>query len=174
MHNKKKASPKAGQKLNHVHFPQFAGELQAEGLTPVYQGWHDAFVPETEGNGFGSPNDKGGRSAYLADFLRPAHVLPCLWRAVRGSLRACRFLCPGLPTLHAPATHLEEGSGIETADKGVHAMRTAASGKPAHTFKTRTPGNSRFPLRLDAYRTLRLICGPVFAWRLAFCLGGAA
>ncbi|RIX41517.1 MAG: hypothetical protein D3M94_19850 [Rhodocyclales bacterium GT-UBC] len=32
-------------------------------------------------------------------------------------------------------------------------MRLIASGKPAHTLKPRTPGNSRFSLRLDVYHT---------------------
>lgn len=172
MHNNKKASAQAGQKLNHVHYSQFIGAPQANGLTPVYQGWHDPYVPETEGNGFSSPKDKGGRSALTADFLRPSHVLPRLWRAVWGSLRACRFLCPGLLTPHAPATHLAVGSGNDTADKGVHAMRLTASGKPAHIFKPRTPGNSRFSLRLDVYRAFRLVSGPVLAHRVAFGFKG--
>lgn len=125
-------------------------------LTAAGMPWQSARVPDTEGNGFDSPNDKGGRSASMAVFLRPSHVLPSQWRAVRGSLRACRFLCPGLSTLHAPATHLTVGSGIETADKGVHAMRKAASGTLAHIT------------RLSIYRLVRHFAGPALAYRLAF------
>lgn len=51
-------------------------------------------------------------------------------------------------------------------------MRLIASGKPAHTLKTRTPGNPRFSLRLDLYRALRLVAGPVLAHRVAFGFKG--
>lgn len=51
-------------------------------------------------------------------------------------------------------------------------MRLIASGKPAHTLKPRTPGNSRFSLRLDLYRALRLVAGPVLAHRVAFGFKG--
>lgn len=122
--------------------------------------WQSPPVSETEGNGFSSPKDKGGCSASMADFLRPSHVLPSQWRAVRGSLRACRFLCPGLLTLHAPATHLAVGSGIETADKGLHAMRKAALGKLAHNI---FPASS-----MTRYRVFRCFFGPLFAYRLVF------
>lgn len=93
----------------------------------------------------------------MADFLRPSHVLPCLWRAVRGSLRACRSLCSGLPTLHAPATHLEVGSGIETANTGIHAMRNS-KGKHAR---------NHLP-RFSVYRFVRRFTGPALAYRLSF------
>lgn len=43
-------------------------------------------------------------------------------------------------------------------------MRLIASGKPAHTLKPRTPGNSRF--------SLRLVAGPVLAHRVAFGFKG--
>lgn len=47
---------------------------------------------------------KADESATPAVFLRPPHVLPFLWRAVWGSRKACRFLCPGPRTPHRPVT----------------------------------------------------------------------
>lgn len=53
-------------------------------------------------------------------------------------------------------------------------MRLIASGKLAHNLKPRTSGNSRFSLRLDLYRALRLVAGPVLAHRVSFGFKGVS
>lgn len=58
---------------------------------------------------------KADVSATLADFLRPSHALLRLWRAVWESRKARRFLFPGTPILHAPATPI--GVGERDSDR---------------------------------------------------------
>lgn len=130
--------------------------------------WQSAHVPETEGNGIGVSNYKGGRIRRYGGFFTSFACAALSMAGLAGEGQPSPVPLYRYANLASACHPIGVGCGIETANKGVHAMRHTASGKPAHTLKSRTPGNSRLFLRLDLYRALRLVAGPVLAHRVAF------
>lgn len=140
-------------------------------LTALRRGWHDASIPDTEGNEIGVSNSTGGcirhHGGFFTSFACAASSMAGLAREGKPSpVPVFRYA-----NLASACHPFGVGCGIETANTGVHAMRLIALGKAAHTLKTRIPGNSRFSLRLSVYRKIRRLVGPVLAYRLAFAGG---
>lgn len=134
--------------------------------------WHSQRVPDTEGNEIGVSNIKGGRIRPFGGFFTSIACTASSMAGLAGEGKPSPVAFVRYANLASACHPIGVGCGIETADKGVHAMRLIASGTPAHTLKSRTPGNSRFFLRLDLYRALRLMAGPVLAHRVAFGFKG--
>lgn len=184
MHNNKKASPEAGQKLNHDHFPVSVASRQSAGddyqkpsrqnrrqkrtwkrkprLTQGRFAGHHGAVPETEGNEIGVSNNNGGLSATLADFLRPSRsAAPFSMVGLAGEgepspVPLFRYANP------ASACHpIGVGSRLHLPNNGAAAMRNPSlSGKPAHI--------PTLAFHLALFRALRRFIGPALAYRLAF------
>jgi len=183
MHNNKKASPKAGQKLNHDHFPASVACRQSAGddyqkpsrqnrrqkrawkrkqrLTWRRFAGHHGGIPETEGNEIGVSTDKGGCIRHPGGFFSStshSYTLSMVGLAGEGKpspVPLSRYANP------ASACHpIGVGCRFLTADKGVKAMRNIAPGKPAHT--------PTLAFHLALFRALRRFIGPALAYRLAF------
>lgn len=135
--------------------------------------WQSQPIPDTEGIEIGVSNYKGGRIRRYGGFFTSFACAALSMAGLAGEGQPSPVPLYRYANLASACHPIGVGCGIETAYKGVHAMRLIASGKPAHTLKPRTPGNSRFSLRLDLYRAVRLVAGPAVAYRVAFCLGGA-
>lgn len=182
MHNNKKASPKAGQKLNHDHFPVSVASRQSAGddyqkpsrqqrrlkrtwqrkprLTWAAFAGHHGAVPETEGTEIGVSNNTGGRIRRPGGFFTSIACAALSMAGLAGEgqpspVPVFRYANP------ASACHpIGVGCGIQTANTGVHAMRLTAPGKPAHT--------PTLAFHLALFRALRRFIGPALAYRLAF------
>ncbi len=137
-------------------------------LTMVHDGWHDAHVPETKGVEIGVSNYKGGRIRRFGGFFTSFACTASSMAGLAGEGQPSPVPLYRYANLASACHPIGVGCGIETAYKGVHAMRLTALGKVAHTLKTRIPGNFHFPSRLTVYRSIRRVSGPVLAYRLAF------
>jgi hypothetical protein len=128
-------------------------------LTPSTSRAHDSPCLQTTGLGFSSPNDIGGRFRHPGGFFTST---ACAAFSMAGRVGKPQGLPVPMSRSANPASarlpRLAAGSGIQTADIGASAMRHTAPGTPA-----RTPALFH---RLAAYRALRLIVGPVCAFRL--------
>lgn len=134
--------------------------------------WQSQHIPDTEGNEIGVSESTGGRIRLHGGFFTSIACTASSMAGLAGEGQPSPVPVFRYANLASACHPIGVGCGIETANTGVHAMRFIASGKPARTLKPRIPGNSRFSLRLDAYRTLRLVAGPVLAHRVAFGFKG--
>lgn len=123
--------------------------------------WQSRHVPDTEGNGFGSPNDKGGCVRRHGGFF--TSTTHCCASSLVGRAGKPSGLPVPLSRSSNPARarhpRLEAWSGIHTAYKGTPAMRNP-KGKSAHS-------------RFTVYNFIRRFAGPALAYRLSF-IGRAA
>ena len=130
------------------------------GLTQSTRRAHYASCLQTTGNGRRGPDNEGGRFRHPGGFFTST--------ACAAMFMAGRVGKPqGLPVpsfrsanpTRARHPFFAEGSGIQAANEGASAMRTSATGTPAHILTL-----SR---RLTFYRALRVVFGPAVAFRLA-------
>ena len=191
MHDNKKASAKAGQKLNHVHFRP---------LQPRLQHPDDYQKPSRKNR-----RQKRGwqrKRKCLTRFTSARHtcltVLNTPLEAVSApvsqsgfftSIGFCHvdFVSTGAgqwPGSAQPYNSLRAKSAsrlvavlkyLAAPQQGVNSTNQLGA-IMANTLKTRHAGNLLqplhvLPIRLAAYRALRCICGPVLAYRLAFAAG---
>lgn len=134
--------------------------------------WQSPHVPDTEGNEIGVSEIAGGRIRPFGGFFTSIACAALSMAGLAGEGQPSPVPVFRYANLASACHPIGVGCGIETANTGVHAMRLIASGKPAHTLKPKIQGNSRFSLRIDLYRALRLVAGPVLAHRVAFGFKG--
>ena len=192
MHDNKKASAKAGQKLNHIHFRP---------LQPRFQHPDDYQKPSRKNR-----RQKRGwqrKRKCLTRFTSARHtcltVLNTPHVAVSAPVSQSGFFTSigFYRVLSFEETSIGQWPGsaqpynslrAKSASRLVAVLKYLAAPQQgvnstnqlgaimANTLKTRHAGNLLqtlhvLPIRLAVYRALRCICGPVLAYRLAFAAG---
>ena len=168
MHNKKKASAKAGQKLKHADFLPKACRPQVRRLTRS----------TSRAQNEGSLKVKGRNQT--ASSLQPSGFLFCPQRMLMDCSRQQSVDHQwGLRVAVTPRPHPLTRRDNPRQFSGGSLNLEVKGGHMAITIKTRNAGTSErtprlFPLslRLAAYRGLRHITGPALAFRGAFRVGG--
>ena len=129
-------------------------------LTQSTRRAHYAPCLQTTGNGIGVPNSVGGQFRRPGGFFTSTACAAVFMAGRVGEPQGSpvptfRYANP-IRTRHP---RLASEGGTQTANVGVSAMRTSATGTPAHILTL-----SR---RLTFYRALRVVFGPAVAFRLA-------
>lgn len=167
MHNKKKASAKAGQKLNHGHFPAITDRLQAifsKRLTGFTRARHTRYtVLNTPHTAVSAPVSHSGFFTSIG-FTLPG-ILPVRFGQWPGSAQPYKSLrAKTASRLYAVLKYLAAPQqGVNSTNHTGAIMAKKSQGKSARILS-----------RLTVYNFVRAFAGPVVAHRAAFRLGGAA